>query len=173
MSVNRRFYASLALLILLNLVIKPQWIFGIDRPVQNQVGTAVYDNYFAFLNLTIVFNFLPDWGMTAYYSRQLAAQQDRLMKVAGKIFGIQLLFAFGYGCMVFLLAASTGAMNWTILAGLVLIQVLSSFFLFFRVILTAGQCFVSDARLSVMAVIYLFRLLEPTGLHQLFRKPQL
>lgn len=150
MSVNRHFYASLALLILLNVVIKPLWIFGIDRPVQNLVGTTVYGSYFALLNLSIVFNFLLDWGMTAYYNRQLASQQEGIIQDTGKILGLKFLFAFTYGCIVFLLAAGTGELNWLVLTAIILIQVLTSFFLFFRAIITARQWFVSDAWLSVL-----------------------
>lgn len=68
-----RFYASLGLLLVLNLLVKPLWIFGIDRPVQNSTGTAIYGSYFALLNLAIVLGFLLDWGLNAFMSRQLAA----------------------------------------------------------------------------------------------------
>ena len=51
-----RFYSSLGLLIILNVIIKPLWIFGIDRQVQNLVGTAVYGNFFSLFNFSIVFS---------------------------------------------------------------------------------------------------------------------
>ena len=43
------FYSSLGLLVLLNAIIKPLWIFAIDRQVQNVVGTENYGVYFSLL----------------------------------------------------------------------------------------------------------------------------
>ena len=54
---HSKFYSSLLLLIVLNAIIKPFWIFGIDRQVQNITGTAEYGTYFSLLNLSIVFGF--------------------------------------------------------------------------------------------------------------------
>ena len=71
-----RFYSSLSLLIVLNAIVKPIWIFGIDRQVQNEVGVAAYGTYFSILNLSIVLSFLNDWGLTVFYNRHLAAKNE-------------------------------------------------------------------------------------------------
>jgi len=39
---KREFSTNLILLVAINLVVKPLYIFGIDRTVQNEVGTEVY-----------------------------------------------------------------------------------------------------------------------------------
>src|SRR6185503_376425 len=91
-----RFYSSLRLLIILNVVIKPLWIFGIDRQVQNTVGTEVYGNYFSILNLSIVFSFLLDWGLTIFFNRQLSSQKTNFIDKAGSFLFIKLLFAVIY-----------------------------------------------------------------------------
>ena len=49
---SKGFVGSLLLLILLNVLVKPLWIFGIDRQVQNITGYAAYGGYFALLNRT-------------------------------------------------------------------------------------------------------------------------
>ena len=49
---------------LLNVIVKPVWIFAIDRKVQLEVGQIEYGSYFALLNLTIIFSFLMDLGFT-------------------------------------------------------------------------------------------------------------
>ena len=58
MKETSRFYSSLGLLIILNAIVKPIWIFGIDREVQNEVGAAAYGAYFSVFNLSIVLSFL-------------------------------------------------------------------------------------------------------------------
>ncbi len=146
----RQFYASLGLLILLNLVIKPIWIFAIDRQVQNVVGTVEYGSYFSLVNLSIVFSFLSDWGFTSFYNRQLAAKEESITNAAGYFLLVKLLFSLSYMLIVLLIAFSSGISRWDIIIPVILIQVFTSFFLFFRAVITARQWFKTDAVLSVL-----------------------
>ena len=50
MLVKQKFIWNLILVILLNLLIKPFYILGIDAEVINRVGASVYGNYFALIN---------------------------------------------------------------------------------------------------------------------------
>lgn len=147
---SSRFYSSLGLLIVLNVVIKPLWIFGVDRQVQNAVGTAAYGTYFSLFNLSIVFSFLLDWGLTTFFNRQLASQKENFIDKAGSFLFIKLLFALVYMAIIFLAAWIAGIKRWDILLSIVLIQVFTSLFLFFRGIITAQQWFSTDAWLSVL-----------------------
>ncbi len=49
------FAFNVAFLIFVNLLVKPFWVFGIDRTVQNNVGEAAYRAYFAVFNFTYIF----------------------------------------------------------------------------------------------------------------------
>lgn len=150
MKEHSRFYSSLGLLVILNAVIKPIWIFGIDRQVQNAVGTTEYGTYFSLFNLSIVFSFLLDWGLTSYFNRQLASRQENFIRYAGDFFIIKLLFIAIYAIVLTSVAAATGIDRTEIVAGVFGIQVTSSLFLFFRAIITAEQWFRTDAILSVL-----------------------
>jgi O-antigen/teichoic acid export membrane protein len=145
-----KFYSSLALLIFLNAVVKPIWIFGIDRQVQNTVGASVYGSYFSILNLSIVLSFLLDWGFTNFYNRQLAAKNANFTNNAGSFIFLKLLFALLYGAVICSIALLSGIDRWNIVLYVVLIQVLTSFFVFFRAIITSQQWFRTDAWLSVL-----------------------
>lgn len=150
MKENNKFYSSLSLLIILNLLIKPVWIFGIDRQVQNEVGTADYGTYFSLFNLSIVLSFLLDWGLTAFYNRQLAAQRERFANYAGSFLFVKLLFAGIYTAAVIAVAKISGIDRWDVVWGVILMQVFASFFIFFRSFITAEQWFRTDAWLSVL-----------------------
>lgn len=147
---SSRFYSSLLLLIILNLVIKPVWILGIDRQVQNVVGLSAYGQYFSLLNLSIICSFLLDWGLTTFYSRQLAAKQPGAASIAGDFFGMKLILVFFFAIVVAGIAWFTGVRDWQVLTGVICIQALTSLFLFFRAIITAEQFFRADAWLSVL-----------------------
>jgi O-antigen/teichoic acid export membrane protein len=145
-----RFYSSLGLLIILNVIVKPLWIFGIDRQVQNTVGMEVYGTYFSLFNLSVVFSFLLDWGLTTYFNRQLASQQENFIDHAGSFLLIKLLFAGIYTAIIFLAGWFAGIKQWNILLNVILIQIFTSLFVFFRGIITSQQWFRTDAWLSVL-----------------------
>jgi len=145
-----KFYSSLGLLIFLNVIIKPVWIFGIDRQVQNVAGTSAYGVYFSLFNLSIVFSFLLDWGITTFFNRQLASQKEKFINSIGNFLLIKLLFALLYSGIIVLVAVLTGIKDWNILINIIFIQVLTSLFLFFRSIVTSQQWFRTDAWLSVL-----------------------
>jgi len=155
---HSKFYSSLSLLIILNAIIKPFWIFGIDRQVQNITGAAEYGTFFSLLNLSIVFGFLLDWGLTNFINRELAAKKTELQEQLGSFLLLKLLFAILYAVVVIAVALLAGVKRWDILAGVIVIQFLTFLFLFLRNIITANQWFRTDAWLSVLdkALMILF-----------------
>ncbi len=150
MKQSRHFFSSIGLLVVLNFIIKPVWVFGIDRQVQNQTGHEAYGTYFSLLGLSVVFSFLLDWGITAFYNRQLATGKNDYASLASGFLMTKLLFAGFYVLVVFTVSWFTGIQHWDVLCGTLLVQILSSLFLFFRGILTARQWFREDAWLSVL-----------------------
>jgi len=147
---HSKFYSSLLLLIVLNAIIKPFWIFGIDRQVQNITGAAEYGTYFSLLNLSIVFGFLLDWGLTNFINRELAAKKTELQQQLGSFLLLKILFAVLYAAIVIIVALVSGVKRWDILAGVIVIQFLTFLFLFLRNVITAKQWFKTDAWLSVL-----------------------
>lgn len=144
------FISSLGLMIGLNVIVKPIWILGIDRMVQNSVGTISYGNYFSLFGLSVVFSFLLDWGFSVYFNRQLAAQEKDFIDQAGNFLLIKFFFLSLYVAVILFIGWITGVRDWGILLGVIFIQALQSFFLFFRSIITACQWFRFDAWLSVL-----------------------
>lgn len=150
MTERKKFYSSLGLLIILNAIVKPIWIFGIDRAVQNQIGTAEYGTYFSLFGFSIVFSFLLDWGLTPFFNRQLAADPESFASRASSFFLLKLLLAFVYAGIVMGLAYATEVTEWKTLLLVIIIQILTSLFVFLRSIITAQQWFRTDAWLSVI-----------------------
>ncbi|HMU44992.1 MAG TPA: polysaccharide biosynthesis C-terminal domain-containing protein [Chitinophagaceae bacterium] len=150
MKETSRFYSSLGLLIVLNLIIKPVWIFAIDRGVQNFVGTTEYGHYFSLFNLSIVLGFILDLGFTNYFNRQLATNPDFFKGQTGNFFLLKIILAIIYSGVFICAAYVTGIGRWDIVAGLIFIQVFTFLFVFTRAIITGSQWFRADAWLSVL-----------------------
>ena len=68
---QRKFLTNLLILLFMNLLIKPFWILGIDRSVQNAVGAEQYGFYFAIFNFTFLFNIMLDLGITNFKTATL------------------------------------------------------------------------------------------------------
>lgn len=143
------FYSSLGLLVFLNAIIKPLWIFAIDRQVQNVVGTESYGVYFSLLSLSVVLSFLADWGFTPFFNQRLAADRSLFEKLSGNFLLWKLLFALFYCVILFSAAFISGIRRWDILIYVTLIQVFTSLFVFLRSVITANQWFRVDAWLSI------------------------
>src|SRR5690349_5828018 len=96
------FYHSLGLLIILNVIVKPAWIFGIDRQVQNITGAGEYGIYFSLLGFSIAFSFLLDWGITAYVNRHLASSDENIVTTKGSFLLLKLASVLFYMAVVML-----------------------------------------------------------------------
>lgn len=149
MKESNRLFSAMGLLLLLNALIKPLWIFGVDRQVQNLNGTEAYGLYFSLLGLALSGSFLLDWGMSGYINRRLAAdpafQQDNM----GRLLLLKLLQAALYSILLMLIAFYTGVTEWEWLILLAAIQIMNALFLFMRALITARQWFKAEAWFSV------------------------
>lgn len=141
------FFKGLSWLIVLNLLVKPVWIFFIDRQVQNFVGLEAYGRYFAVLNLSYVLFFLSDAGLSTMLNQRLAKGFPVNVR---QLLRFKLLLLFCYATAVCLVAWVTQVSSWSVLFYVVAVQSLTSFFVFLRSIITARQYFSLDAWLSVL-----------------------
>jgi O-antigen/teichoic acid export membrane protein len=149
---KRKFFTNLSLLLLLNLLIKPFWIFGIDRTVQNVVGAEEYGLYFSLFNFSLLLNMLLDLGITNYNNRNIAQNQQLLSKSLANIIGLRLLLAVLYA-IVTILAGFFVGYDWrqfSILLFLILNQFLASFVLYLRSNLSGLHYFKTDSFISVL-----------------------
>lgn len=149
---KKKFLTNLAFLILVNLVIKPFWILGIDRTVQNDVGTEEYGMYFALLNFSFLFNMILDFGINNFNNRAVSRHENLLNKLVPNIFMIKMSLSAVYLVIMALFAILAGFKGEQLyLLGFLLVnQVLVSFILYFRSNFAALQHFKTDAVISVL-----------------------
>jgi O-antigen/teichoic acid export membrane protein len=137
------------LLVFLNLLVKPVWIFAIDRQVQNLTGFNEYGHYFALLNLCIVLNFLLDLGISTYFNREIAAYQQNGITLFSDSLNGKLWLSFLFALVILLVAYISGIRDYKLLLMLVIMQIGSSALLFVRSYLTAAQHYRQDAIISI------------------------
>lgn len=149
---THNFIKNLSFLVLLNLAIKPIWILGIDRYVQNTVGTQLYGAYFSLFNYAFIFTALLDFGLNNYANRTIAQKPEHISLYLPNIFILKIFFSLLYVIVCFigsyLLNYDSLQIQWLIF--IVINQILASFLLFFRTNLNALQFFKADGILSVL-----------------------
>jgi len=149
---KRTFITNLAFLLFLNLLIKPFWMFGIDRSVQNAVGAADYGLYFALFNLSLIFNILLDIGITTFNNREIAQYHHLVKKYVSRILGLKFLLAVVYAlvCIIAGLLIGYTGKEFRLLYVLIFNQFLASMLLYLRSNISGLQYFKTDSALSVL-----------------------
>lgn len=149
---QKKFLTNLGLLLFLNLLIKPVWIFGIDLSVQRVVGVSDYGFYFEILNFSFLFNILLDLGVTNFNNRNIAQNNHLLNKHFSGILVMKLFLGLGYMVIVFIgaLALHYRADQFRLLGWLALNQFLLSFILYLRSNISGYLMLKTDSLLSVL-----------------------
>lgn len=148
---KRKFVTNLVLIISLNLLIKPLWIFGIDRTVQNMFVDD-FGLYTALFNLSFILSIVFDLGLTNYNNRNISQNRHLLQKYFSSIVVLKLILALMYGLVAFGVAVALGksGKDLNLLFFLVLSQMLVSFTLYLRSNIAGMQMHTANSVLSVL-----------------------
>lgn len=149
---KKYFYSNLAFLLFVNLLVKPFWILGIDRTVQNTIGAESYGLYFALFNFSVLFQILLDFGINNFNNRAVAQDRDFIARHLSDIVAIKLLLAVTYALITLFCAfvLRYDSHSVFLLALLVVSQIISSFLLYVRSNISGMQLFKTDSIISVL-----------------------
>lgn len=150
----QKFIANLFLVIIANLLVKPYWVFGVDRVVQNTVGTDAYGLYYALFNLSLLPTMLLDAGLNQYNNNTLAKHPERASSMFSHIFPAKLALMLLYIIIVLVLGIYKGfkfsSDEWILLVILGLNQAFAFFILYIRTHFTGLHLFKTDTFFSVL-----------------------
>ncbi len=140
------------MLLSLNLLIKPFWIFGIDRTVQNLVGDESFGLYSSLFSFSLLLNILLDVGITSFNNRNITRYNFLLSKHFSNIVGLKFLLAGVYAVFSLTAAAIIGydKIQFHLLFFLIFNQFLISFTLYLRSNITALHLFRTDSFISIL-----------------------
>lgn len=149
---QKKFLTNLGFLLFLNLLVKPFWVLGIDRSVQNAVGAEDFGFYFSILNFSFLFNILLDFGITNFNNRNIAQNHQLLNKHFSSILILKILLALVYVLVTFTVGFIIGydSAQFKMLSWVALNQFLLSFILYLRSNISGLLLFKTDSVLSVL-----------------------
>ena len=127
-------------------------MFGIDRSVQNVVGSGDYGFYIALFNFSLILNILLDFGITNYNNKNIAQNNQLLNKHLSNVIALKFLLAIFYTivCLVIAVIIKYDFRQIQMLLFLIANQFLLSFILYLRSNLSGLHMFKTDSLISVL-----------------------
>lgn len=148
---RRSFVKNILFVLAVNALIKPAWIFVIDRTVQNRVGHADYGTYQALFSLSLIFQILLDFGLNNYNSRLISRDPQQLKDSFSRMLSARIVLILLYSGLVMLTGSLLGykERELGLLAGVMLVQALNIMVQYIRSNVAALHYFRTDGLLSV------------------------
>lgn len=149
---KRKFISNLLLLLFLNALVKPFWIFGIDRTVQNTLGADEYGLYFSLFGFSMLLNILLDAGITNYNNRSISRDPEKISEYFSLFVPIKFILGVVYAFATLIIAWIIGysKVQFHILGFLIINQFLAAMILYLRSNITGLHRFKTDSILSVL-----------------------
>lgn len=147
---KKSFAFNVFFMVFVNLLIKPFWVFGIDRTVQNNLGESEYGLYFAIFNFTYLFQILLDFGLQNYNNTEVASDTKKINILLPNILLFKTILFFIYLMVCVAVAYPLGYLSKPFIWIILINQILLSFNIYLRTNVSAHQHFITDALLSVL-----------------------
>lgn len=149
---QRKFIVNLAILIILNLLIKPYWILFIDPNVQNLVGNTNYGEYSSLYNFSFLLSIFLDFGLTNFNNKNIAQNSHLLSKHFSSLLSLKFALGVLYLTLTMICALVVGydSRYMKLLIILAINQFLISFILYLRSNLQGLHLFKTDSVVSIL-----------------------
>lgn len=149
---RKKLLSGLFWVLLLNLLIKPFWILGIEVGVQNAVGAEAYGFYIAIFNFAYIFNILLDLGITNFNTRNIAQYPQLICKHISGILSIKIMLLGLFFLVTFTIGLLMGydSRQFYLLLWLCFNQFLNSLITYLRSNFEGLLMFKVDSVLSIM-----------------------
>ena len=147
---KKEFILNIILLLAINFLIKPFYLFGVDLHIQNIVGTDTYGMYKVLFNIAFLLQFVHEPGIQSFNSQNIAKNPEKLDFHLPRILGLKVIL----GIVYFVLAIGYFLVNpydHSLLPLMIVITInlfLSTLFLFLRTNIASIGKYRTDSILS-------------------------
>lgn len=87
---KRQFLLNVFLLMLINVLVKPFYVFFVETEVQNELGTAEFGYYFFHMNFVFLFQFLGDLGLQTHNQQYVSKNRTSIHEHFSSVIGLKL-----------------------------------------------------------------------------------
>ena len=150
MSIRQSFLFNTLFALIVNFIIKPVWVFGIDRSVQNQIGSEEYGLYFAIFNYIYIFQILLDFGLQNFNQTEIASDNSKFRQLFPGMLSTKLVLTIAYVVLTVIVGVLLGYSDEKYFGWLIVNQIILSLNVFLRSNISAHRLFIKDAFLSII-----------------------
>jgi len=93
---KKEFLLNIILLLGINFLVKPFYLFGVDLHIQNLVGEESYGMYKVLFNIAFLLQFIHEPGIQSYNSQNIAKNPDQLKIHLPRILGLKSILGIVY-----------------------------------------------------------------------------
>jgi len=152
MELNREFLINIIFLVLINILIKPLYLFGIEARAHNLVGTEDWGLYFALFNFIFLFQVVNDPGIQNFNSRFIAQDPKKISfhfpRILGSKILLGLIFIAVTGAVAYIIGYSYDELK---LLGLIAVNFfLATLFIYLRTNISAVGMYRKDSYISAL-----------------------
>ena len=152
---KKKFFTNLVLVLILNVLVKPFYILGIDAEILKQVEShspGEYGEYFSILGFTFILNIFLDLGITNYNTRNIARNSQSMREQFPGIITLRGVLSIGYMILILISGYFLGynEYQFKLLCFLAFNQILVAFILYFRSNLSGLLLFKQDSVISIL-----------------------
>lgn len=149
---KREFLLNILFLLSINLLIKPFYIFGIDRTIQNRVGLEDYGLYATLFSFTFLLQIINDFGLQNFNNRNIAQHHQLLPKYFPNMLLLKLGLGIIYTTLTIIVALliGYGGRQFHLLFFFIFNQILVSAILFLRSNISGLGLYRIDSLLTIL-----------------------
>ena len=153
---QRQFLSTLTWLVIVNLVIKAIFVFGIDLRVQKEVGQVMYGHYFALINLCYIFQIINDFALNVLHATDTAHHGFIRRAHWRTIVQLKIFLSIAYALVVFMVASALGIVfSWEVMIALVLSIILVGWVSVLRAGISGLAGYNREAIISVLDKLFM------------------
>lgn len=158
---QKHLFLNMVIMVLLNLLVKPFYVLGIDSQMINIVGEQDYGYYLTLMMWGSMFMILADLGVNQFATTELASAPRMIKKYFFKLLNVKVLLMVFY--TIFMLLLYTVLDLWQdpiIIWSIVFNQICIGLILYIRSLLGARLKFKSDAIVSISDKFFLILIMS-------------
>lgn len=129
---KREFTINIILLLIINFLIKPLYIFGVDARIQNLIGIDAYGMYFYYFNFVFLFQFINDPGILNWNAQYVPKNRDSISQHIPNLISVKGFLGFIFLITVTVIAYIFDYQDIHLIVFLAINTILSTFFIILR-----------------------------------------
>lgn len=145
---KREFTINVFLLLLINLLIKPVFIFGVEAEIQNQLGVDAYGWYFHCFNFVFLLSVLNDPGIQNWNAQYIPRNRDKIKTHLATLAGAKMVLGALFVAVTWAVVWLAGYTDYWLFSMLSVNMALSSAFMVLRGSIAGLGHYRSDSWLS-------------------------